>query len=145
MFFVVGGSAHWIASKTAELERYDRREMTVLPRTIGKECLQCLVEQLPQVELYTLCHIPTGNAFQGCRIGDRANFTSIDDPDSPFSQTLTVRLDEFHRSRPESEGADAVAAVESLLRANDATRTGPADRDMRETMIEALRILADEL
>ena len=118
MFFVVGGSAHWIASRTVELDRFERRETTVLPATIGNECLQCLVEKLPQVELYTLCHIPTGNAYKGCRIGDRANFTSIDDAHSPFSQTLTVRLDEFHRTRPESEGAAAVAAVEDLLRAN---------------------------
>ena len=118
MFFVVGGSTHWIASKTADLDRYECRETTVLPATIGNECLQCLVEKLPQVEIYTLCHIPTGNAYRGCRIGDRANFTSVDDPDSPFSQTLTVRLDEFHRNRPESEGAAAVAAAEALLRAN---------------------------
>lgn len=146
MFFVVGGSAHWIASRTVELDRYERRETTVLPATIGGECLQCLVEKLPQVEGYTLCHITTGNAYRGCRTGDRANFTSVDDPNSPFSQTLTVRLDEFHRSRPESEGAAAVTAVESLLRANAATtREHPVDREMRETAIEALRIIADEL
>lgn len=145
--FTYRADGEWAAHKDAEMQRYLNRLTNVLPGTLSRDCLQCLVREMAQGAAYTLCHVPTRRAFNGFRLGDMATFYHVvaESPAIDVKESIFVRLDEFHQGRPETDAAEAVAAVESLLRANDATRTGPADRDMRETMIEALRILADEL
>lgn len=146
--FTYRADGEWAAHKDSEVQRYLDRETTVLPGTLSRDCLQCLVQDMAQDVAYTLCHVPTRKVYTGFRASDMGSFfrkTKMS-PTIELTESLFIRLDEFHPGSPEADAADAVTAVESLLRANAATTCEhPVDRDMRETAIEALRILRDEL
>lgn len=120
MHFTFRADGEWAAHKDAEVQRYINRETTVLPATLSRDCLQCLVRDMAQTVAYTMVHLPTRTTYAGFRLGNVATFSTAAQtaPGVELRQSLFIRLDEFHQGSPETDAADAVAAVESLLRAN---------------------------